>query len=163
VPVFVLALYMAQRLRQSKAGRAMFALRLNEPAAQMSGIDVTRYRVFAMTFAGVYLGASGSLFAHLLRFLGPESFSLSLSLYLTLIVVVGGIGSNVGAAASVALVTALTQSLQSLGSWWVVIYGLVIMALLVVAPTGLAGVAASLARKAPRFVSGMRARVDRGP
>jgi branched-chain amino acid transport system permease protein len=158
VPIFVVALYVAQRLRQSKAGRAMFALRLNEPAARMSGIDVNRYRVAAMMFAGAYLGASGSLFAHLLRFLGPESFTLSLSLLLTLIVVIGGIGSNFGAAISVAVVTVITQSLQDTsGSTWVLYYGIVIMALLVFAPRGLLGLAANVSAMA----RGMQARMGR--
>ena len=50
-----------------------------------------------MVFAGFYFGASGSLFAHLIGFLGPEDFNLTLTLLLTLTVVVGGLGSMPGA------------------------------------------------------------------
>jgi branched-chain amino acid transport system permease protein len=140
VPIAALALYLAQRLRVSRTGRAMIALRLNEPAALMSGIDVKRYRIAAMALGGAYLGASGSLFAHLVRFLGPESFSLSLALLLTLMVVVGGIGSNAGTVLSVAVLVVVTAQIQDVGNAWVFYYGVLIMAMLVVAPRGLASI-----------------------
>ncbi len=140
VPIFVVCLYLAQRLRVSKAGTAMVALRINESVARASGVDASRYRIVAMVYAGCYLGAAGSLYAHLVRFLGPESFTLDLSLLLILAVVIGGIGSNVGAVVSVALITVVTQTLQTAGTWWVLLYGLTIMIALLVAPRGLAGV-----------------------
>jgi len=144
VPLVVLALYCADRLRSSRAGRAMVALRQNEVAASISSVNVPLYRVAAMAFAGVYLGAAGSLFAHLVGFLGTDSFGLSLTLQLTLVVVVGGIGSNFGAIASVAALTVATEQFKDVGDTWILWYGVLIMVLMVVAPRGIAGVIGNL-------------------
>ncbi len=147
VPFTVIGFYIVQRLRASKTGRAMFALRLNEAAASTSGVNVNTHRVAAMALGGAYLGAAGSLFAHLLRFLGPESFTLSLALLLTLMVVMGGIGSNWGVVVSVTVLTVATAQLQDVGNAWVLFYGLLIMAILVVAPRGVLSIASSAYRR----------------
>lgn len=133
------SLYFADRLRESKQGRAMVALRLHESAARVSSVNVDGYRIAAMVFSGIYLGAAGSLFAHLIGFLGPESFTLTLMLQLLLMVVVGGIGSNVGAIVGAVALTLTTEQLRGTGGAWVLYYGLAIMAIMVVAPKGLAG------------------------
>ncbi|HWA44153.1 MAG TPA: branched-chain amino acid ABC transporter permease [Hypericibacter adhaerens] len=160
-PVFVAALYFAERLRHSKPGRAMIAARLHAPAARMSGINVNRYRVWAMVFAGVYFGASGSLFAHLIGFLGPEDFSLSLTLLLTLTVVVGGLGSNVAACVSLVILTAIAEAFQQAASSWLLFYGILIMVVMVVAPRGMAGVAESIVERIKRARSLVRRPLDR--
>lgn len=144
VPTFVLALFFAQRLRSSKAGRAMTALRQDDRAAMLIGVNVNRYRAIAMAVGGIYLAASGSLFAHLIGFLGPESFSLNLALLLTLMVVAGGIGSNLGVLISVVGLEVVTENLHAAGTSWVLYYGLLIMVLLVIAPRGLAGLVAAI-------------------
>lgn len=141
VPLFVIALYFAQRLRASKAGRAMIAARLHGPAARMSGVNVNRYRIWAMVFAGIYFGASGSLFGHLIGFLGPEDFNLTLTLLLTLTVVVGGLGSNIATCVSLVLLTTISEVFQQAASYWLLLYGILIMVVMVVAPRGMAGIA----------------------
>jgi branched-chain amino acid transport system permease protein len=148
---FVIALYCAGCLRNAKAGRAMLAARLHQPAARMSGINVNRYRVWAMVIAGIYFGASGSLFAHMIGFLGPEEFSISLTLLLTLTVVVGGLGSNLGSCVSVALLTVVTEAIQTEASSWLLFYGVLIMVVMVVAPRGIAGIADDLMARARRL------------
>jgi branched-chain amino acid transport system permease protein len=163
IPFSVLAFYLAQRLRSSRAGRAMIALRLNESAARMSGVDVNRYRIAAMALGGAYLGAAGSLFAHLVRFLGPESFGLSLALLLTLMVVVGGIGSNAGTVLSVAVLVVLTSQLQDVGNAWVLYYGVLIMVMLVVAPRGVASIATGLYSRARRLAGRESGNADTHP
>lgn len=163
---FVLGLFLAERLRHSRDGRAMFALRLHESAAAISGVPVARYRVLAMLIAGMYLGAAGSLFAHLVGFLGTESFGLPLALQLTLIVVVGGIGSNVGAALSAAALMLVTEQFRDVGRLWVLFYGLLIMILMVVAPRGLAGFALFARESLRRWTDRIVKRADstrRGP
>jgi branched-chain amino acid transport system permease protein len=150
VPIFVAALYFAQRLRASKAGRAMVAARQHQPAARMSGVDVTRHRVWAMVFAGVYLGAAGSLFAHMVRFLGPEDFTISNSLLLTLIAVVGGLGSNIGACLSALALTVVNEEVREIATSWVFYYGILIMVIMVVAPRGLAGIGNAIVKRVRR-------------
>jgi branched-chain amino acid transport system permease protein len=114
-----------------------------------------------MVFAGVYFGASGSLFAHLIGFLGPEDFSLSLTLLLTLTVVVGGLGSNVAACVSLVILTAIAEAFQQAASSWLLFYGILIMVVMVVAPRGMAGVAESIVERIKRARSLVRRPLDR--
>ena len=137
---FTVALYLVQCLRESRPGRAMAAGRLNLPAATASGIDVNRNRISAMVVGGIYFGVAGSMFAYVVRFLGPENFSMSLTLMLLLIVVVGGLGSNIGTCFSVLLVVGLTEVFRGAATTWVLFYGIFIMVIMIVAPRGLADI-----------------------
>ncbi len=160
--VFTVALYFAQRLRNSRAGRAMVAGQLNVPAASSSGVDVNRSRIFAMVVGGIYLGAAGSLFAHVVRFLGPENFSISLTLLLYLILVVGGLGSNIGACLAVFLVVSLTEILRGSATTWLLLFGISIMVIMIVAPRGLPEIWGHVARLAKRQSRAASTRVGDG-
>ena len=147
MPVFVIALFLAQKLRESRLGRAMQAVRQSEPAAAASGVNVRLYKILAMSIGSVYLAAAGALFAHLLRFLGPESFNLDLGLRLWLIVVLGGLGSMVGVAVAAGGVFYLLEQLKPLGEWWILIFGMTIMGIVVIAPGGIAGLGRLLVQR----------------
>jgi branched-chain amino acid transport system permease protein len=147
----VVGLFLADRLRASRAGHAMFALRQNATVARISGVPVERYRLLAMTFGGAFLGFAGGCSAYLTGFLGRESFPFSLTLQLIVIVVIGGIGSNVGTLVAAAGVVLAAQQFQEVGDQWVFWYGLLIVVMLIVAPRGLAGVATDLRRLVRRW------------
>jgi branched-chain amino acid transport system permease protein len=156
--LFVVGFFLAQRLRSSRMGRAVNAGRLNPGAAAMSGIDVNRDRVVAMSIGGAYLAVSGSLTAHLIHYIGPDGFGLSLALLLTLIVVVGGLGSNIGSVVSVVLLTIITEQFQGASATtWVLYYGILIIGVMMVAPHGLANFAGGRLREVrARFYKGER-------
>jgi branched-chain amino acid transport system permease protein len=140
--VLVMALYGADRLRDSRAGRAMVGLGQSVPAAHSIGIHAARHNVYAMTVAGGLAGAAGALFAPLVGFVAPESFGLSLSILFIAMVVIGGLGSNVGAVVGVVVLVVIDERLRSrTGTIAGLSYGLLIMALVVVAPGGLANLA----------------------
>lgn len=138
---FVVGLYAAQRLRESRPGRAMIALGQSETAAQSLGISEPKYNVVAMGIAGLYAGVAGALFVPLVLFVAPESFAIHLSILLIAMVVIGGLGSNVGTAVGVVLLSLIDERTSDFsGGVATLLYGLVIMVLVVVAPGGLANV-----------------------
>jgi branched-chain amino acid transport system permease protein len=90
-----------------------------------------------MTLAGLYAGVGGVMFAFLIQFLGPESFSLHSALLYILIVVLGGMGNNWGLVLTTVGLTVLEENLKVIAEAWVLIYGLLIMLVIAVAPGGL--------------------------
>jgi ABC-type branched-subunit amino acid transport system permease subunit len=119
----------------------MVALGQSETAAQSLGISAPKYNVVAMGVAGLYAGVAGALFVPLVLFIAPESFAIHLSILLIAMVVIGGLGSNLGTVLGVVLLSLVDEQTSALsGGVATLLYGLVIMTLVVVAPGGLANV-----------------------
>jgi branched-chain amino acid transport system permease protein len=150
------ALWYGRNLVRSRPGRALATVRDSEVAAATNGIDVVRYKAAAFTVSSMYAGLGGVLMALAFGRIVPESFGFLLSVDLLVMVVIGGAGSVGGAAAGAVFVTALplilnhySGSLPLLaepGSGGVgaaelsrLLYGAAIVAVLLFARDGLAG------------------------
>src|SRR5205085_1977447 len=96
-------------LRDSKTGRAFFALRGSEMAAASLGIDVTKYKLLAFATAGFVAGVGGNLILTHQVTIVPEQFSLKASLLFLAIAVVGGLRSLSGTVAASVLFAALSE------------------------------------------------------
>jgi branched-chain amino acid transport system permease protein len=145
-----LALLMAARIRHSVLGRAMIATRDSEIAAEQSGVDTTRTKLLAFMIGAVYAGLAGCLYASSIRFISPDSFSGTQAILLMTMLIVGGMGSITGCIIGAMALTVLPEALRFLGQWYLVLYGLGVIAVIVLAPGGLASLA-SLVR--PRRAS----------
>ncbi len=84
-------------LLRSSTGRAFIAIRDSEISAQSMGIQLARYKTLSFSLSAGIVGLAGALYAHKLRFISPEQFSITQSIDLLLLVVVGGLGSIPGA------------------------------------------------------------------
>jgi len=150
------ALWYGNNLVRSRPGRALATVRDSEVAAATNGIDVVRYKAAAFTVSSMYAGLGGVLMALAFGRIVPESFGFLLSVDFLVMVVIGGAGSVGGAAAGAVFVTALplilnhySGSLPLLaepGSGGVgaaelsrLLYGAAIVAVLLFARDGLAG------------------------
>jgi branched-chain amino acid transport system permease protein len=85
-----------RRLVNSHAGRAMIALRENEPLAMSVGVDVTRYLVVATIVSAAMAGAAGALYAHYIRIVDPDIFLFIYTVTMVIMVVTGGKGTLAG-------------------------------------------------------------------
>jgi branched-chain amino acid transport system permease protein len=94
--VAVISYILIRRIVQSRAGRAMIALRENEPLAMSVGIDVTRYLVLATVIAAAMAGASGVLYTHYVRIVDPDIFLFIYTVTMVIMVVTGGKGTLLG-------------------------------------------------------------------
>ena len=128
-----------------RLGRALHAVRDNEPLAAAAGIDPLRYRMLAFTVGGALAGGVGALYAHYLSVFCPEEMTVALTVNLLVIVFLGGVGTLRGVLVGALLFTALPEVLRMAPTWRLVIYGCLLLVIVVRSPGGLEGL---LARRA---------------
>jgi branched-chain amino acid transport system permease protein len=126
-------------LINSRHGRAMIAVREEELAAKVMGIDVYRYKVVSLFISAVYAGVAGGLLGYYLTFLQPKLFGLQRSTEYTIMVIFGGIGSISGSVLAAFLLTVLPEILRSFAVWRFVIYGAAVIFIMIARPQGLMG------------------------
>jgi branched-chain amino acid transport system permease protein len=137
-------------LLRAPTGRAFVAIRDSEISAQSMGINLARYKGLAFAISAAVAGIAGALYAHKMRFISPDQFSLIQSIDLLLLVVVGGLGFVHGAFLGAIFLITLPQ-LIALGKDYLpdaiggaaglqaVIYGIVLVAFVLFEPLGLYG------------------------
>jgi branched-chain amino acid transport system permease protein len=125
--VGVVAYLLIRRLVNSRAGRAMIALRENEALAASVGIDVTRYLVLATFVSAGIAGAAGALYAHYVRIVDPEVFSFIYTVTMVIMVITGGKGTLAG--------PIVGGSIQPEIQW--VIYGVLMILIVYFLPQGI--------------------------
>ena len=84
------------RIVRSRVGRAWAAIREDEDAAEAAGIDTARFKLLAYAFSAAVGGVVGVFYAHMQRYIGPATFSVSENITLLLLIVMGGLGTLVG-------------------------------------------------------------------
>jgi branched-chain amino acid transport system permease protein len=131
--------YVAWRIKSTRPGRALQAIRENELAASATGIDPTHYKIVAFVLAGAYAGLAGALLAHSIKFLSPDSYSFDQSVIFLVMLIVGGSGSIGGAIFGAVLLTFLPEVLRPLKSSYIMVYGAAVIAMVIFMPRGLAG------------------------
>ncbi len=138
------------RVRDSKIGLMMEAIRENELAAACVGVRAIQVKLVAFTLAALAAGAAGGMYAHYARFLVPDLFSFLESTSLIAMTVLGGLGSFAGSIASACFFTVVPEMLRVAGEWRLVLYGGLLVVVVLFYRGGLAGfaraVAAGLAR-----------------
>jgi len=138
--VAVVSYILIRRLVQSRAGRAMIALRENEPLAASIGVDVTRYLVLATIVSAAMAGAAGTLYAHYVRIVDPDVFLFIYTVTMVIMVVTGGKGTLAGPVVGGFIFGLLPEALRSLQigpeiQW--VIYGVLMVLVLYFLPQGI--------------------------
>jgi len=154
IPIAVLMTFFAKNLVRTGVGRAFIAIRDNDLAAEVQGVNVFRYKLLAFFICSVYAGVAGSLWAHWMRAINPDHFTLMDSIWYVGMMIVGGMGSTAGAVFGVAFLRILDE-LTKVGVMWLsgifvawgaflqaalgpIVYGLVIMLFIIFEPRGLA-------------------------
>jgi branched-chain amino acid transport system permease protein len=140
--VALIAFGLAAGLLRSRVGRALHAIRDNEAAAEVMGVRLSYYKTLAFAWSAMFAGAAGCVYTWVIGFVSPDSFVVTLSITLLAGIVVGGLGSQSGplfGALFVMFVPSISQDVNKAAPG--VIFGLLIIAVMYVAPTGLAGLA----------------------
>lgn len=148
--VLVIVLVVLANLARSRTGRRWRAVRDDEIAAQLVGIDLGRNRVLAFVVSAACAGLGGALMALAVRLTAPSGFTLTLSLTLVAAIVLGGLGTLTGAVIGAALLTFLPQVVTQFGGGIGLddvqsaqlapfVYGLVMVLVVLLAPAGLVG------------------------
>lgn len=144
-------------LVRGRFGRDLRAVRDDETAAKLAGINIARTQVLAFVVSAVCAGLSGALFAVLAQSVSPGAFPLTLSLFLVMAIVIGGLGSLFGALWGAILLVALPAFAQSIaertgshrleGNLALVVFGVVLIVVMLAAPGGLASLPHTIIRR----------------
>jgi branched-chain amino acid transport system permease protein len=125
------------RIRRLPVGRAWEALREDEIACRALGINPTNTKLTAFSIGAMFAGFAGAFFATKQAFVSPESFTFLESAMILAIVVLGGMGSQLGVALAAILVIGLTEGFRELEAYRMVVFGLGMVAIMIWKPTGL--------------------------
>ena len=125
-------------IMRSRIGRAWLAVRDNEPAAQMQGINVSQMKIMAFVFSSAVISLAGALHGFLLGVTNPNAYLVNLSIFHITLVVVGGMtGSMIGAVISPVVLFFLPEVFSALGEWRDFFYGSILLLTLVFMPLGI--------------------------
>jgi branched-chain amino acid transport system permease protein len=116
--IFIIVIFMcygAWSLVRSKTGRAFVAVRDNENAADIIGINVFYYKFLSFFIGAFYAGVAGALWAYYVRYIHAEQFSIWLSVWYMGMLIVGGMGSILGAIIGTVLIRLLQELITYLG------------------------------------------------
>jgi branched-chain amino acid transport system permease protein len=140
--LLLVILLVVTRLEDSRLGRAWFAIRGDEIAAQCCGINLIRYKVTAFAISAAVGGVGGAFYAKWFRFIHPDMFKFWESILILCLIVFGGMGSIGGTMLGALILIPLTEILrmvlpQSLFTARYLFYGLVLVLMMRWRPTGL--------------------------
>ncbi|MDB5817868.1 MAG: hypothetical protein JWQ11_1508 [Rhizobacter sp.] len=133
----VVTLLVLWRLRRSKVGRAFEAIKEDETAAGLMGIDVTRFKLLAFVLGAAVAGLAGGLNAHLTFFIGPNEYGFDRGVEILTMTVLGGIGGLTGPVLGAVILTLLPELLRGFKDFRHVINGLILVIITLFLPKGL--------------------------
>jgi branched-chain amino acid transport system permease protein len=145
--ITLLSLVLAKNLTSFKLGRSFRSVRDDPLAANILGVDTTKVKLIAFVLSAAYSGLAGSLYAHYSRALLPDYFSLSLSVLIFMMVMLGGMGSLYGPVIGAILLTVSFELLRVLQVYQMVIYGVLVLLITIFAPEGLMGIVKGIVQK----------------
>jgi branched-chain amino acid transport system permease protein len=149
---------------RSPWGRAFVALRENPIRALSLGLDTRRYTLMAFAIGSSLGGLAGALYAPLVQFIEPNSFSLGLSFNLLLMVIVGGSGNFFGPFVGTLIALLLPEWLRITQGYYLIAYAAAVMVMMAFCPTGVLGLLDRAVRAVSRRKAGAPALTgDAGP
>ncbi len=152
VPITLLMLAGAANLFRTRIGRAFIAIRDRDISAEVLGIPLLRYKLLSFALSSFYAGVAGGLWAYFFRVVTPESFPLIMSIFFLAAIIVGGMGTILGAILGAVFMTMVPELLKLLVGWLplggnaavilspvrTIVFGALIVGFLVFEPHGLA-------------------------
>ncbi|CAB3872098.1 hypothetical protein LMG26689_03038 [Achromobacter animicus] len=133
----LVTLFVSTRLIRMPVGRAWEALREDEIACRSLGLNPTRIKLSAFTLGAMFAGFGGAFFAARQGMVNPESFTFIESALILAIVVLGGMGSQVGVILAAILLTVLPELAREFAEYRMLMFGLVMVLMMMWRPQGL--------------------------
>ncbi|MFQ1643313.1 high-affinity branched-chain amino acid ABC transporter permease LivM [Aeromonas veronii] len=133
----VVTLFVINRLLRMPLGRAWEALREDEIACKSLGLNPTIIKLTAFTIGATFAGFAGSFFASRQGFISPESFVFIESAIVLAIVVLGGMGSQIGVVLAAIVMTVLPELAREFNEYRMLMFGLLMVFMMIWRPQGL--------------------------
>ena len=153
--VILIVIFVLTRLENSRVGRAWAAVREDEDAAELMGVDTFKFKLWAFAIGAAIGGIAGSLYASKVGFINPDNFQLQLSILFLAAVVLGGTGSMYGVIMGGFLVAWIPERFRGFATRRYFVFGVVLVLVMVFRPQGLIprrGAAAGIAKKGEQDV-----------
>jgi branched-chain amino acid transport system permease protein len=147
--VVSVAVYILLRSARSRLGRTMAAIRQDEVASEVIGINVRAYKLLAFVMGAALAGLAGGLNAHFTFFISPNEYGFDRGVEILAMGVLGGTGSPWGAVLGGVLITLLPELLRGLGDYRPLVNGIILILIMLYSPQGLWGLI-QLARQSPK-------------
>jgi len=148
--LLAVTLLMVKRLERSWVGLSLDVVRLDETAAAVFGFNVAWWKLFAFTLGNVCAGIAGAVYAMMIGFVAPASFTFAESLILVSIIILGGVGNPIGVLPAAALVILLPEKLQVIQEYRFLLFSVFVILVLLFRPQGL------LPRRLREYYAGWR-------
>ncbi len=132
-------LLFAFHLVDSRVGRSLRAIQGDETAAALVGVNTWATKVMIFMIGACMASLAGSLYAHYVTVLSPDSFGFTLSIEIVVMVIVGGSGSVWGGLLGAILLTMLPEYLRVMKDYDVLIYGAIVILVVMFLPRGIGG------------------------
>jgi branched-chain amino acid transport system permease protein len=133
----MLAAFAANRLANSRVGRAWNAMREDESVAEATGVSTVNYKLLAFSLGATTGCLSGALFAVQLQSVFPGSFDVLVSITVLAVIILGGMGSIPGVVVGAIVLIGLPQLLREFAEYRLLVYGGVLVAMMLLRPEGL--------------------------
>ena len=133
------AVVVVRNVVSSAFGRGIIAVRDDEVAANLVSVNTKHVKVLAFALSAALAGIAGGLFAHLIQFINPRTFSIVKSTDILLMLYLGGSGTIAGSITGAVIWTVLLEALRFFGVWRFVVAPVLLIALMIYRPLGIMG------------------------
>jgi len=133
----VFTIFVTNRLKDSRIGRAWMALREDEIACVAMGVDMARTKLSAYALGAFWAGLVGVIFASQTTYINPASFDFMLSAIVLSMVVLGGMGSIVGVVIAALVLNLMPEYLRAFEDYRMLVFGAVMVLMMLFRPQGL--------------------------
>ncbi len=135
----VLVIIAKRNIINSRVGRAFIAIRENPHAAAGMGINVAKYKIMAFAISAFMAGLAGALYAHMIHFISPDTFTKDQSNMFMTMLLFGGISTVSGSLIGATAITVMMELLQEFAAYQTLIYACLILIVLFMLPNGVVG------------------------
>jgi branched-chain amino acid transport system permease protein len=132
----ILSVFIADRLNNSRIGRAWIAMREDQDAAAIMGINILKYKLLAFTIGASFAGVGGAIFAARQGSIFPENFSLYVSINVLCLIIIGGMGSIPGVIIGSVVLIGLPEVLREVQQYRMLVFGGLLVAMMIFRPMG---------------------------
>lgn len=126
-------------LKKSNTGRAFLAIKDDELAATMMGINTSRYKIMSFVVSAFITGVAGGFYSVVNGYIEPTNFVFNISIMILSVVIVGGLGTIRGMIFGAALLQLFPEVFRGLNEWRFVVYGLLLVLMMRFRPQGALG------------------------
>jgi branched-chain amino acid transport system permease protein len=132
-----LVAFITHRLQNSRTGRAWMAMREDEDVAEAMGVFTLKYKLLAFAIGAAFAGLGGGIYASRNQFVGPEDFTLMVSINVLCLVIIGGMGSIPGVIVGALVLKGMPEILRELDEYRMLFFGALLIFMMIVRPEGL--------------------------